>query len=101
MPEVSLNVSDGGQDFSVEADSLEEIAQLLKLAGISPVSQPDVPEIATDNNGAFDVDVDDEGSISIPTDENADYDYGINPTSRKGHEYNTDPYQYQGNAQIP
>jgi hypothetical protein len=84
---------------------LAELAQLLKLAGISPMAAPDDPEKLAnfppqDDADCMDVDVDSDGSL-VPTEENADYDYGINPTSRKGYEYNTDPYQYQGNAQIP
>src|SRR5689334_954884 len=103
MPDVSLNVNTGDQAFTIETDSLGELARLLALAGVSdaatPADSPIEPE-APGHNDCMDVEVDSDGAL-VQADENADYDYGINPTSRKGYDYNTDPYQYQGNAQIP
>ena len=92
--EVRLSVTDNGREVSMEFNNLIELSDLLHAAGVDQSH-----EIDTDDNGAFDVDVDSDGAISI-TDENADFDYGNNPTSHKGFEYDIDPYKYQGDAEL-
>jgi hypothetical protein len=100
--EVTLNVAND-QNETMQFNSLSELAELLKLAGIS--GQADTvahDDIETDDNGTFDVEIDGDGSICMPqTSENAEYDYGKNPTSRKGFVYDIDPYKYQGDAELP
>ncbi len=112
--EVTLNIA-SDQDNAMQFGSLDELAELLRLAGIGQNQTTDVEivpqiddvdntepsNIETDDNGAFDVEVGDDGSISMPTDENADYDYGHNPTSRKGFIYDVDPYKYQRDGELP
>ncbi len=91
--EITLNVADGDQGVALEFNDLGELAELLKLAGVSGKCDTVEPtgDVAVDS------------MIPIPgqTDENADHDYGINPTSRKGYVYDVDPYKYQGDAEIP
>lgn len=98
--EITLNVADD-EGTTMEFDSLGELAKLLKLAGVEKHEESPEHGVETDANGAFDVEVGDDGTICLPTDENADYDYGANPTSRKGYAYDIDPYKYQGDAEIP
>jgi hypothetical protein len=86
--------TDAGTNSSTTAinvDSLNDLADLLKRAGIKGSSLPDSSAVSLDvipNNSEDDVE------------ENADYDYGRNPTSRKGFVYDVDPYAYLGSAEL-
>lgn len=99
--QITLNVSNTttqGEETHTQMkfNSLTELAKLLKLAGVSDM--PDSSVTTPEPSGACEVDISSDGSISMPTDECADYDYGNNITSRKGFVYNVDPYTYQGDA---
>jgi hypothetical protein len=103
--EVTLNVADGDQGVTLEFDDLGELAQLLNLAGVSKqcdTMQPEPVDDQPDMEPGDEV-IDVEGPIDMghQTDENAEYDYGANPTSRKGYVYDTDPYKYQGDGEMP
>lgn len=77
---------------SISTSDPDELFRLLSLAGLSPSS---IESFSQNNND--EVVIDDEEIVP----EQADYDYGKNPTSRKGHEMPIDPYEYEGTAREP
>jgi hypothetical protein len=99
---VTLNINTTGDESTaatnssqtaINLDSLNDLADLLKRAGIKGRESQD--------NEIIDIGIEpEEISFDDEVEENADYDYGRNPTSRKGFVYNVDPYGYLGGAEL-
>lgn len=82
-------------NINISTSQTSELFRLLSLAGLNP------SDISVDPSEVEVIDTPDdyEGDEIVP--EQADYDYGKNPTSRKGHELAIDPYEYEGTAKEP
>lgn len=110
----NINISIGSSDIdpitgegistniNINTSDKSELFRLLTLAGLSPdtidveYSEP----VTISGEDGSDVSIDDiEDEEIVP--EQADYDYGKNPTSRKGHQLSIDPYEYEGTANEP
>lgn len=78
-------------NISISTSNQEELMRLMTLAGLTPCAV-DSLSIPSDPESVEIID-------ELP--EEADYDYGDNPTSRKGRELDIDPYDYEGTAREP
>lgn len=91
-------------NVSISTSDTQELYRLLSLAGLTPDAtdgmEISTPVVVSSDDIIDDVDdgMDDVEEI-VP--EQADYDYGKNPTSRKGHQLPIDPYEYEGTAREP
>lgn len=97
-PETGEGIS---TNISISTSDQQELYRLLSLAGLTPDST-DGMEISTPVVVSAD-DIVDDGMDDMEeiVPEQADYDYGKNPTSRKGYQLPIDPYDYEGTADEP
>ena len=113
MNNINVNISSSDIDpvtgegvstnISISTSDKQDLIRLLSLAGLTPDSIDDVeysaPEVISGSDAELDSDDEVEDEVIVP--EQADYDYGNNPTSRKGHQLPIDPYEYEGTAREP
>lgn len=87
-----------GEQTSVNVSVSSDDTELLRLLSLAGFSNPVVPTPQVIEFQPDEVEIADSEEF-VP--EQADYDYGNNPTSRKGYELELDPYEYTGTAREP
>lgn len=119
--------TDGSNNYEWSADNLDDLATILRLSGINETTKVTSATVTTDvfnpetkvsfkgtssssdmaaimaiiNPPVMQTDAVGECPCDAPVAEQAEHDYGSNPTSRKGHEYNVAPHDFQGRAGMP